>query len=118
MPIQLYRGQPVTVTIDFPSDPLVPFGAALSDITETYVGLKRNTASDADDKYLQVLTAGFTNWDLGAFAYAAVFSQDDTDISPDDYELVLAVKIPAHAKRIELQMPDPDVTIVADKSRA
>lgn len=119
--IERYRGQPLPIRVQFPSDPLVPYGATYGDITEIRMNLKRCPGNDDDDQYLEKssLNAGEVTLDQGTHTFVMQLNTDDyTQLYKGEYVLTLNVSIAAQPDFIELDLEDRTVKITEDRNRA
>ena len=115
-----YKGQPLPIRVTFTSDPLVPYGATYSDITEVRMNLKRDLDTDADDAYLQKtsLDSGVVIDEANHTFVMTLNNGDYANITKGDYFLTLNVLIPAHSDFIELEIQSRTVIITTDTNRA
>jgi hypothetical protein len=123
MAINRYKGQPLPILIKFSTDPLVPYGKKMSDITDVSMNLKKNISTDADDAYLEKkesVSSGVTV-DDNSYSFQMNLTQTDYTnlLAGVKYYLVLAVQISGYTDYIELQLNEnsKEVYILADTNR-
>lgn len=123
--ITRHLGQPLDITVTYPSDPLVPYGYTYTDITDVSMCLKKNPKTDADDRYLQKteMAGGVSRVnpnppdDLRMSFVMALETTDWGQVTVGSYHLVLAVQVPGGGSWIELGMVDDEVAIIPDHHR-
>ena len=116
--ISLYKGEPKTINVVFPSDPLVSYGFTHSDITNITMNFKLNTDTDADAAYLEKVQGSGASYNTGTFTFTMAIDIGDTSgLKIGSYELCLGVEINGTGDYIELSIPEPFITIIADKVR-
>ena len=127
MPLSIPQGQPITLPIVWPSDPLAPHDKTLADAVNCTVNLKRDTATDDDDAYLErTLDGGGVTIDAPAATITLTLAAGETTaLGVGTYELVVAVDpgtdtgqpVAGDIPWIELGIDDPMICIVEDKNR-
>lgn len=121
MGIKRYKGQPLPIVVNFPSDPLIPYNAVIGDVTDVRMTLKKDTSYDSDDLYLEKTQGGSgINVDAPNFKFIMDIGEDDYANlrAGENYYLTLAVYIPSYTNGIELELEDDEVIITADKTRS
>jgi len=120
MSVTRYRGQPLPITVEFPSSPLEVYGKAYTDIIEISMNLKKNLATDADDAYLQKLqsTTGVLLDEANHRFTMVLGTGDYGNLTEGTYFLTLNIEVSGVTGFIETDIPDRKVVIELDTNRA
>lgn len=120
MTINRYHGQPLPISVRFPSNPLTPYGKTYSDIEDISMNLKKVLASDADALYLQKKqsTGGVSLVEARHEFIMTIAASDYSLLTVNDtYYLTVNVKVTGIASYIELDLVDRTVEISPDVNR-
>ncbi len=126
--IVLYRGEiRAGIPIVFDGNPLEINGYNVSDITNVYIGFKKRSDADSDDKYLAKywkdgndnLTNDITFDGVNATFSLKIGWEDYDNLEIGDYEIIIGVKVTSVPTYIELSLEEEHdtVRIVKDKIR-
>lgn len=120
--IERYRGQPLPIIVQFPSNPFLTYGKDYSDITEVTMNLKKDLANDADNAYLEKLySTNGVEIDEATHKFTMNISEIDYNnlTDGDTYYLVMAVELNGYSEFIEMAFKCDvvEVAIKSDKNR-
>jgi len=123
MSIERYKGQPLPLSVKFPSNPFTVYGKDYIDITEVSMNLKQNLATDLDDAFLQKTQSGLgVTVDSVNHRFVMALEQSDYTnlIAGQHYFLTVNVQLTGYSEMIELKITEDNrlVSIVNDTNRA
>lgn len=119
MPVTIYPNEPISLAVEFTSDPLVPYGFTYADIDNIVMCLKRVREDSIDD-----FLSGYLNDEFGAPTGKVLLDQanhkftlvkTETDSLPEyraGYKVMIGVKPVTLTEYIWMRVESDDVVVV------